>query len=195
MKKTRIALLLGFAVVMSCNNEQKDKDDSVEKADSANAELHDTASTHTTQVIDEKSTDFLVRAANNAMTDIEMARIGTQQLTMQPIKDFASTLGTEHKNLGEQIKSLASKKNITLPATVSTEAQKEIDKLAGKEDKKNYDKLFVKEMIDRHQECIRLYEDAAKDAADVDIKTFANNSLVKLRMHLDSAKALEKRYW
>lgn len=195
MKKTRIALLLGFAVVMSCNNEQKDKDDSIEKADSANAELHDTATTHTTQVVDEKSTDFLVRAANNAMTDIEMARIATQQATMQPIKDFASTLGTEHKSLNDQIKSLASKKNITLPATISTEAQKDIDKLGEKENKKNYDKLFVNKMIDRHKECIRLYEDAAKDAADVDIKTFANNSLTKLRLHLDSARALEKRHW
>ena len=176
-------------------NEKKEKDDSIEKADSANEQLHDTASTPTTQVVDEKSTDFLVRAANSAMTELEMTRLATQQASMQHVKDFAAALGNDHKSLNDEIRSLASKKNITLPAAVSAEAQKDINELAEKGDKKNYDKSFVKEMIDRQKECIRLYEEAAKEAGDVDIKTFANNSLVKLRIRLDSARALEKRHW
>ena len=196
MKKKRIAFLLGFAVLMSCNTgENKEKDDSIEQADSANEQLHDTATTPTTQVVDEKSTDFLVRAANSAMTELEMTRLATQQASMQHVKDFATALGNDHKSLNEEIKSLAGKKNITLPATVSEEAQKDIDKMAEKGDKKNYDKAFVKETIDRQKECIRLYEEAAKEAADVDIKTFANNSLAKLRIRLDSARALEKKHW
>jgi len=196
MKKKRIAFLLGFAAIMSCNTgEKKEKDDSIEQADSANEQLHDTAMTPTTQVVDEKSTDFLVRAANSAMTELEMTRLAAQQASMQHVKDFATALGNDHRSLNEEIKSLASKKNVTLPATVSKESQEDIDDLAEKVDKKNYDKSFVKETIDRQKECIRLYEETAKEATDVDIKTFANNSLVKLRLRLDSARALEKRHW
>lgn len=196
MKQKRIALLLGFAILMSCNmDENKDNDDSVEKADAANEQLHDTSSTATSQVVDEKSTDFLVRAANSSMTELEMTRIATQQASMHQVKDFATQLGKEHSNLNAEIKSLAGKKNITLPTAISTEAQKDVDDLAKKEDKKNFDKSFVNEMIDRQKECIRLYEEASKDATDIDVKTFANNSLVKLRVRLDSAQAFKKRHW
>ena len=50
-------------------------------------------------------------------------------------------------------------------------------------------------MIDRHKSGIKLYEDAAKDANDADIKAFANNTLAKLRMHLDSAQAIKKMHF
>lgn len=196
MKKKTSLLFLSFAVLIACNNadNKQDNDDSVDKADSANERYHDTARNEPAVVVDEKSTTFLVRAANATLAELEMVRITGQMSTMQPIKDFAAMLDKEHRGLQQQIKSLAGTKNIVLPAAVSNDDQKDINDLAEKTGR-NYDKSFINEMINRHKDGIRLYEEAAKDATDVDIKTFANNSLVKLRMHLDSAQALKKRYW
>lgn len=195
MKKRTSLFVLGLAVLLACNDADNGKDDdSVDKADEVNEQRQDTASNNNAVVVDENSSTFLVRAANAAMTEMEMVRMTGQTATMQPVKDFAAMLGTEHRNLQSEIKSLAESKKIVLPAAVSNDDQKDINDLAEKTGN-NFDKTFMNEMIDRHKECIRLYEGASKDAGDADIKTFANNTLAKLRLHLDSAQALKKRLW
>jgi putative membrane protein len=50
-------------------------------------------------------------------------------------------------------------------------------------------------LIDDHQDCIKRYERAANRTEDAEIQTFASQTLPGLRMHLDSAKAIEKKYW
>ncbi len=50
-------------------------------------------------------------------------------------------------------------------------------------------------MIDSHKDGIDLFEDARSNAADIDVKNFADKTLPTLRAHLDSARAIQKRYW
>lgn len=47
-------------------------------------------------------------------------------------------------------------------------------------------------MIRAHHETIDLFEQAADNVKDAELKTFINNTLPKLRNHLDSAKAIDK---
>jgi putative membrane protein len=196
MKKKAVLLVFGIAALVGCNDTdtKQNIDDSVDKADSANERYHDTAMNEPAVVIDENSTTFLVRAANATMTQLEMAHMTQQIASTQSIKNFASMLAKEQQSLQQEIKSLATAKHIILPGAVSNDDQKDINELA-EMNGRNYDKAFINKIIDRYKDGIRLYDVAAKDAADVEIQNFANNSLVKLRMHLDSAQALKKRYW
>jgi putative membrane protein len=194
MKKRTSLLFLGFALLMACNDADNDKNDTVDKADSINESRQDIIKNDTTIAVDEKSSEFIVRAANASMAELEMVRNAGQVSTIQHIKNFAAMLGKDHESLQQQIKSLAATKNIALPAAVDADDQKDINDLA-KKTGKNYDKEFINEMIDRHKNGIKLFEDAAKDANDADIKAFANNSLTKLRMHLDSAQAIKKMHF
>lgn len=194
MKKKTSLLVFSLAILVACNNADNKADDTVETADSANESRQDNARNDTTLVVDEKSSEFLVRAANSTMTELEMVRNAGQVSSIQHVKNFALMLGKDHDALQQQIKSLAATKNIVLPAAVDAEDQKDINDLAEKTGK-NYDKQFINEIIDRHKSGIKLYEDAAKDANDADIKAFANNTLAKLRMHLDSAQAIKKMHF
>jgi len=196
MKKKAVLFFFGIATLVSCNDAdtKQNIDDSVDRADSANERYHDTAMNEPSVVIDENSTTFLVRAANATMTQLEMARMTQQIASIQSIKNFASMLVKEHQSLQQEIKSLATAKHIILPVAVSNDDQKDINELA-EMNGRNYDKAFINKITDRYKDGIRLYDVAAKDAADVEIQNFANNSLVKLRMHLDSAQALKKRHW
>ena len=196
MKKKAVLLVFGIAALVGCNDTdtKQNIDDSVDKADSANERYHDTAMNEPAVVIDENSTTFLVRAANATMTQLEMAHMTQQIASTQSIKNFASMLAKEQQSLQQEIKSLAIAKHIILPGAVSNDDQKDINELA-EMNGRNYDKAFINKIIDRYKDGIRLYAVAAKDAADVEIQNFANNSLVKLRMHLDSAQVLKKKHW
>ena len=194
MKKKISLLFLSFALLAACNDADNKADDTVESADAANENRQDVVKNDTSLRTDEKSSEFLVRAANSTMAELEMVRNAGQVGTIQHVKNFASMLAKDHETLHQEIKSLAATKNVVLPTAIDGEDQKEVTDLAGKTGK-NYDKEFINEMIDRHKSGIKLYEDAAKDANDADVKAFANNMLAKLRMHLDSAQAIKKMHF
>ena len=194
MKKKTSLLFLSFAILVACNDADNKADDTVEQADSANESRQDIVRNDTTILVDEKSSEFLVRAANSTMTELAMLRNAGQVGSIQHIKNFASMLAKDHEALQQEIKSIATSKNIVLPAAIAADDQKDVNDLAEKTGK-NFDKEFINEMIDRHKNGIKAYEDAAKDAGDADIKAFANNTLSKLRMHLDSAQAIKKMHF
>lgn len=194
MKKKTSLLFLSFAILVACNDADNKADDTVEQADSANESRQDIVRNDTTILVDEKSSEFLVRAANSTMTELAMLRNAGQVGSIQHVKNFATMLAKDHEALQQEIKSIATSKNIVLPAAIAADDQKDVNDLAEKTGK-NFDKEFINEMIDRHKNGIKAYEDAAKDAGDADIKAFANNTLSKLRMHLDSAQAIKKMHF
>jgi putative membrane protein len=49
-------------------------------------------------------------------------------------------------------------------------------------------------MVKSHENSIDLFEKALNDAKDADVRAFADKTLPALRMHLDSARALSKKY-
>jgi predicted outer membrane protein len=50
-------------------------------------------------------------------------------------------------------------------------------------------------MIKSHNDGISLFEDTRTNASDIDIKNFADKTLPTWKMHLDSAQAIQKKYW
>ena len=190
MKKT-ILLALPVMLFISCGDGGTD---SVEKADSANAANVDTAMNRNNIVIDEESSSFLVRVANSGIAEVEMTSHAQQKATNQAVKDFAGMLHKDHTALNEQVRNLAGQKNIILPTTVTDEKQKEIDNIKNKTGK-DMDRAFIKTMVDNHQASIDMFQKAMENTKDADVKSFADKTLPALRMHLDSAKAIQKRYF
>jgi putative membrane protein len=190
MKKMIFLLSLPAMILIACNGGAKD---SVEQADSANAANADTNLNRNNVVIDEESSSFLTRIANSGMAEVEMTTLAQQQATIQAVKDFAGMLHSAHSDLNGQVKSLAGQKNVVLPATITDEKQKDIDNLK-KKTGKDFDRSFIKTMVDAHHSSIDMFEKCQRDGKDSDIKAFADKTLPALKMHLDSAKAIQKRY-
>ena len=97
----------------------------------------------------------------------------------------------DHSAANEKVKTLAAQRNVTLPMAVSDESQKDIDDCS-KKTGREFDKAYISDMVKKHQATIDMFEDAANKSNDADVKTFINNTLPKVREHLDSAKAIQK---
>ncbi|MDP4213563.1 MAG: DUF4142 domain-containing protein, partial [Bacteroidota bacterium] len=89
----------------------------------------------------------------------------------------------------DQLKTVASTLNITLPDSVSDDARKEIDKLKMKKGK-DFDKAYVNMMLDDHKKDIADFRKCADNCSDSSIKAFASNTLPTLEKHLDSVQAI-----
>ena len=188
MKKISFMLLASSVLVLACNNEAKDP---VEKADSINAERVDSPSVQTPVRTDEETSDFLVKAANGGMTEVKLGEIAQQKAVNPKVKEFGSMMVRDHSAVNDQVKTLASQRNVALPTGVSEESQKDIED-CNKKSGNDFDKAYINAMIKKHESTIDMYEKAANKSNDAEVKTFINNTLPKVKQHLDSAKEIKK---
>ena len=196
MKKTFVFLFVLSFIIVACNNtnETTESTNTSTSSNTATDANTSTSPSNTGVVTDEKSKEFLTKAANSGMAEVQLAKMAQQKATIDAVKSFAAMLERDHTAVGDQVKSFASQRNVTLPSAPSDEKQKmvnDMDKMSGKA----FDKEFISMMVKGHNDGISLFEDTKANASDVDIKNFADKTLPTLRMHLDSAKAIQKRYW
>jgi putative membrane protein len=196
MKKLGAPLVVFYFILLACNS---DSETTSERTDTSTTTATNTSTdanpnTTTSVVTDEKSSTFLTKAANSGMAEVQLAKLAQQKATIDAVKNFAAMLERDHSAANNQVKSLAGQRNVSLPASPSEEKQKmytDMEKMTGKA----FDKEYISMMVKSHNDGIALFEDTRSNASDIDIKNFADKTLPTLKMHLDSAKAIQKRYW
>ncbi|HET9744478.1 MAG TPA: DUF4142 domain-containing protein [Chitinophagaceae bacterium] len=194
MKKAFVFLFVFATIFLACNSTDETTESTNTTVSSNTATDANTTTANSGVVTDEKSKEFLTKAANSGMAEVQLAKMAQQKATIDAVKSFAVMLERDHTTVGDQVKSFASQRNVALPTTPSDDKQKmvnDMEKMSGKA----FDKEFISMMVKSHNDGIDLFEDTRANASDVDIKNFADKTLPTLRMHLDSAKAIQKRYW
>src|SRR5690606_20803352 len=109
----------------------------------------------------------------------------------QRVKNFGEMMVKDHGKANDELKQLASAKNIQLPSAPMEDHQKHIDDLKDKTGVE-FDKDYMKMMVDDHEEDIKKFQDAATEVNDADLKAFAAKNLPVLQAHLDSAKVINE---
>ncbi|HXL58937.1 MAG TPA: DUF4142 domain-containing protein [Chitinophagaceae bacterium] len=198
MKRITAFLLIAGLCLTACNtnNNKKNSVDSAKEAneqnDTSNMTTNTRPDTMTATPVNKDVSDFAVDAASGSLMEVELGKIAQEKATNPRIKDFAAMVVKDHSNASDNLKKLASEKNIILPAAISDEQKKDIDNL-NKKTGKDFDKAYMKMMLDDHKKDIKKFEKAGNDLKDPDIKGFAMNTLPTLQKHLDSAKAINKQ--
>ena len=196
MKKLFASLVVFYFILLACNNNAETTDERTDTSvtTTTNTTNDATPTTATSVVTDEKSTTFLTKSANSGLAEVQLAKLAQQKATIDAVKSFAAMLERDHTSVNDQVKNLAGQRNVSLPAAPSEDKQKmynDMEKMTGKA----FDKEYISMMVKAHGDGIKLFEDTKANAADIDVKNFADKILPTLKMHLDSAKAIQKRYW
>ena len=189
MKRVAAMLFITAVVAWACNSETKD---SVEKADSTNtAKLDSPGASNQPIQADEASSSFLVRAADGGMTEVQLSQMAEQKGMNPKVKDFAAMMIHDHSAANDEVKMLAGQRNVTLPGSVGDDNKKKVDDLS-KKTGKAFDKAYMDIMVKDHESTVDLFEKSGDKVNDTDVKTFINNTIPKIKTHLDSAKAIRK---
>jgi putative membrane protein len=145
----------------------------------------------TVKPVDEKSSQFAVDAANGSMMEVQMGKLAQEKALHPRVKAFATMMVNDHSKAGDELKALAAKENITLPAELSTKEKKHMDEL-GKKSGKDFDKAYISMMVEDHDKDVKEFEKASDNVSDENLKTWARNILPTLKAHQDSAKAIQE---
>ncbi len=184
------SVLFLTTVLMSCNDAADDANNT--NSDSAATTSTDTTSTLTTTPVDDETVEFMTKAAHGGMMEVQLGKLAGDKAKSDRVKAFGAMMVTDHTKAGEELKSLASQKNVTLPTSPSEEHQHHIDDLS-KKTGTDFDKAYMKMMVENHEKVIDDFKKDSSDGKEADVKSWAAKTLPTLRKHLDSARNIRKQ--
>lgn len=186
MKALIYYILIGFlsSIILSCNRSS----DSVKRAEKTN----DSVFENDINKAFLNDADFVVMAFNSGLTEIEIGNMAQKNGLDQGVKNLGKQAVEDFSKMNETIKALAAKKNITIPTEVSKKSKKEIKEISERTGN-IFDRAYTDRMIKGHVREIKIFEGAEKEASDLDIKSFASETLPILRKQLAAAEELKLR--
>ena len=207
MKKLSIGILLISGICLfSCNGDNSTNESTSTASDTtvtgnsdtsdstrmSNAAMDTTNTNAGNQMVDQKTKDFVTEAATGGMMEVELGNLAQQKATSQQVKEFGKMMVDDHSKANDNLKDIASKKNIDLPASITDEERKDIDKLS-KKSGADFDKSYVDMMVKGHKKTIDVFKKASADVGDNDVKSFAANTLPAIQKHLEAIQSIKSK--
>jgi putative membrane protein len=140
--------------------------------------------------VDDKTHTFMNDAAEAGMAEVEIAKLAKDRAQNPRVKNFAEMMIKDHSDANNKLQTIARDKNVTLPSTLGKH-QDHLEDLS-KKNGAEFDKAYMKMMVNGHEDVVKDFEKCSQNGTDPDVKTFAAQTLPTVRMHLDSAKAINK---
>ncbi len=125
-----------------------------------------------------------------ACNDYESAisRQATRQASNPQVRSYAEMIVSDHERMNREITTLSARRGMIFHS--DQRYQNDVTDLSRKTGR-NYDKAYLDEMIDSHEDAIDFLERASK-STDTDVAAFAVQYLPTLRDHLARVRQLEK---
>jgi putative membrane protein len=132
----------------------------------------------------------LAEIAQGNMAEIAAGNLALQRSQNEQVRQFAQQMVADHTTAATELQTLASGKNITLPAAMADKQKSGIDKLGGRSGA-DFDREFMKMMVKDHERMERLLSREAQGNSDADVKAFAAKTLPVVQNHLTMARSLD----
>jgi putative membrane protein len=139
-------------------------------------------------LVDDEALAFIKTATEAGLTEVKAANTAKAKSSNPRVIKFADMMIADHMQANEELKKIADKKYVNTPMSVNQEHMMKIDsvgKLSGAE----FDKAYMQMMVMDHEKVVKLFQDSNSNTSAT-IDNYINKYLPKLKMHLDSAKAI-----
>lgn len=116
---------------------------------------------------------FLAEAYQRSQLELKLAHTAVQVSKDESIQKLGHRIINEHNRANEDLKKLATTKNVTLDTTLSGSDQREYDrlsKLTGTE----FDRAYRDHLNSDYKRTIQMFQDAGTDARDTQVRNFAS---------------------
>jgi putative membrane protein len=194
MKKLQLVIMIipALWLLQACKGNNKNNaantTDSITKADSMTA-VKD-SSIKVSVMPDSLDIQFAAQAAIGGIAEVELGKLAVHNGGNKRVKNFGAMMVKDRTKANDKLSMLAKKKNITLPEVPDADDEKTINELS-KKTGKDFDMVYVNDMIQNHKKDIRLFEFAVNNCSDPDIKKFAVKTLRVLKNHLDAINIIQ----
>jgi len=154
--------------------------------------IANTVSNAVDKVTGNTDVDFMKAAAIGGMTEIDLGKLAGSKATNPEVKKFGQMMVTDHTKIADDLKALAKKKNLELPADLDSSHKSTMTDLQAKSGA-DFDKAYVDDMVHDHEKDLKEFQGKANSASDADVKAFAAKAVPIIQKHLDAIKAIQAK--
>lgn len=133
---------------------------------------------------------FLKNAAQAGQYEVAGSRLAFKKSKDTDLLRFAKMMTEDHGEAASKLKTLAAEKGVALPREPSLLQQAKL-KFFTTRDGLKFDQSYAANIgVSAHEQAVELFEEAAEDVNDADIRKFAHDTLPTLKKHLEEANKL-----
>jgi putative membrane protein len=148
------------------------------------------------QNISEKDRQFINEAAQGNMLEVKLGELAQTNTTTDKVKVLGQHMIDDHTKAENDLKALASKKGIVVPANLDEKGFKVYNKLVKKQGE-DFDKAYTKCMVKDHKKDIEKFKKQADKGDDAELKAWVQNTIPILEGHKqqaeDACKAVKEK--
>jgi putative membrane protein len=127
---------------------------------------------------------FLEKAAETSREEMQLARLALSQAANSDLRTFAQQLAVDQRSIGDALEGLRRKRGAVVdPAPAASEVVSEASQKLATKTGAEFDREFVRLMSEARTATIALFEQAAADIKDPDVRELAAENLPTLRAH------------
>jgi putative membrane protein len=134
---------------------------------------------------------FVMNTAWVGIAEVELGKLASEKAVNPDVKSFGQRMATDHAKAGDELKTLAQSKGITVPTSMDakhTAVRDRLMKLSGEA----FDHAYIVEMVNGHRQAVIAFETEVKSGKEPDIKAWAEKTLPTIQDHLKVAQSLNK---
>jgi putative membrane protein len=126
--------------------------------------------------------DFISKNINDNMMEVKLLELGRDKGTDARVKKAATQMLADHTQMLNDLKVLAAKKKIEVPAVnTNMMTNPSLSEATAKE----FDQTWATQMLTMHEAKITELQNVLNQTQDADIKALAAKALPKIKMHRD----------
>jgi len=132
---------------------------------------------------------FLKEAISGGMLEVKLGELARDKGMDPDVKRFGERMVTDHSKGNKELMSLAEKKGLVPSRDLMKKHQEVWDKMMSLRGAQ-FDRAYMKRMVEDHEEDVADFNKEAKGAQDPDVKACAAKMLPTLKEHLEMAKKI-----
>jgi putative membrane protein len=134
---------------------------------------------------------FVMEAAEGGMAEVELGQLAADKASNAKVKEFGQRMVTDHGKAGDELKTIATSKNIAWPTTINAKHKATKDRLS-KLSGPAFDRAYMAEMVKDHQADATAFHKQATSGHDAEIKAWATKTGTMVDEHLKMARDVQK---
>lgn len=187
-----LSIILAGPLMLGTSCSENKATDSRDVAEQQNIDR--VTSNDTTIVVIENDNDakFLMDAAEMQLEEISLGKLAQVKGSSPHVKELGKMMEEEHTKTLEELKALAQSKLVSIPTTITEDSKDTREKLEGKTGNE-FDEAYSDLMVQKHEDAIDKFENAASDSEDPEIRAWASEKLPGLKNHLRHAEDAKEK--
>lgn len=135
--------------------------------------------------------EFVQKASESDMAEIEISKLAVKQATDERVKKFATKMVEDHTKSSEQLTHIAKLRKLDLAKEITKAHRDKAEKLS-KASGADFDRQFMQTQVQAHEEALKLFQDQAKNGQDPELRAFAAKTVPVIEHHLKMAQEITK---